>query len=160
MAWDPMQTEQPPASTAATPTGVAGTVSTEAASEAPTIGDRRGESAGLRRGLPRTARQTGTTLTIEIEIDRLAAAGRAVGQILTRTYRATAGRRPEDGAGTTTGPVMIDDAQLARTAADDMTETGEPGVEAARPSTIGIATEIAQIETCTDGEFRKRTSRH
>lgn len=153
--WGPTQMERRPALTAAMPTGAAAMVSTEDAFEARTIGGRPGESAGLRRGLPRTARPTGTTLIIETEIDRLAAAGRAVGPILTRISRAMAAKRPDHGAGMMTGLAMIDDAQLARTAADDTIETGEPGVEAVRPFRIGIATEIAQIETFTDDDSCK-----
>lgn len=84
LASDPMQMEQLPGSTAMTPT-VGEVVPTVDASGA-VVRTRGGllggiESAGRRHGLPRTDRQTGRMLTTEIEIERLATAGRAVDQI-------------------------------------------------------------------------------
>lgn len=80
----PMRMEQLPGSTAMTPTVV----------EVVPTGDVSGvvvrtrggllggiESVGLLHGLLRTDRQTGRMLTTEIEIERLATAGRAVDQI-------------------------------------------------------------------------------
>lgn len=80
----PMQMEQLPGSIAMTPTVV----------EVVPMGDASGavvrtrggllggiESVDRRHGLPRTDRQTGRMLTTEIEIERLATAGRAVDQI-------------------------------------------------------------------------------
>lgn len=80
----PMQMEQLPGSIAMTPT-VVEVVPTGDASGA-VVRTRGGllgeiESVGHRHGLPRTDRQTGRMLTIVIEIERLATAGRVVGQI-------------------------------------------------------------------------------
>lgn len=63
------------------------------------------------------------------------------------------GRRREGGAGRKSGLVMIGDALLAKTVGNDMIESGEQEVEAARQCTTGAA-----IETCIDGECNKGPS--
>lgn len=144
-AWDLMQTEQLQASTAVTDMAVE-TVPMEGDSGAiRTKGGRLGretESAALHHDLPKTDLKTGTTLTIGIEIERLAIARLVVDRRLIHTSQAMDEKRVEiTDAGMMTGLGMIVDVLPARTVDDGTIEIGERGVEAARPYTIGLANE-------------------
>lgn len=144
-AWDLMQMEQPQASTAVTDM-VAETAPMEGGSGAGrTKGGRLGretESAALHHGLPKTDLKIGTTLTIGIEIGRPAIARQVVGRRLIHISQAMDGKKVETTvAGMMTGLGMIVDVLLARIVDDGTIETGERGVGAARPCTIGPANE-------------------
>lgn len=145
-AWDLMQMEQLQASTAVTDM-VAETAPMEGGSGAAvrTKGGRLGretESAALRHGLPKTDLKIGTTLTIGIEIARLAIARQVVGLILIHISQAMDEKKVETtDAGMMTGLGMIVGVLPARTVDDGTIEIGERGVGAARPCTIGLANE-------------------
>lgn len=103
---------------------------------------RETESAALHHDLPKTDLKPGTTLNIGIEIERLAIARLAVGRILIHTSQAMDEKKVETtDAGMMTGLGMIVDVLPARTVDDGTIEIGERGVEAARPYTIGLASE-------------------
>lgn len=144
-AWDLMQMERLQASTAVTDM-VAETVPMGDDSEvARTKGDRLGretESAALHHGLPKTDLKIGTTLTIGSGIGRPAIARQVVGQISIHIFQAMDEKKAQTtDAGMMTGLGMIVDALPVRTVDDGTIEIGERGVEAARPCTIGLASE-------------------
>jgi hypothetical protein len=149
--WDLMLMEQLQASIAATDM-VAGTAPMADDSEAAQMrGDRLGretESAALQHGLLKTDLKIGTTLTIGIEIARLAIARLVVvGRILIHIFQAMDEKKVETtDAGMMTGLGMSDlgmivDALPARTVDNGTIEIGGRGVGAARQFMIGLANE-------------------
>jgi hypothetical protein len=143
-AWDLMPMEQLQASTAVTDMA-AETAPMEDDSEAVRKkGGRLGretESAALHHDLPKTdLNKTGTTLTIGIEIGRLAIARQVARRILIHIFQAMGEKKVETtDAGMMTGLGMIVDVLLARIVDGGTIEIGERGVAAARPCTIGLA---------------------